>query len=277
MRLALFFALLSLAGCGADTLPKFSKLEGMRILGLRAEDPETLPAGGAITVKALLYDRDGRTLNYVASICTDPGIARGATPSCSGVADASQIASSSTTPGANRLSEITLNVPNTPATVLNSASTVEAYNGVGYLLVLRVTSADGAATQTAFKQLVVSDASKTPKNQNPNFNAAGVLSGGAAITAMPSAKITVTPSLAAGAEESYFFKVDTSTFLPLTESITVTWLASDGELERTRTTGVSTSNSFTPPTSAVSGYTPVLVAIARDPRGGVSWTSVDLP
>lgn len=277
MKAALFFALLALAGCGADTLPKFSKLEGLRILALRAEDPETLPAGGAITVKALLYDRDGRTLNYVASICTDPGIARGATPSCAGVSDASQIASSSTTPGANRLSEITLNVPNTPSTVLDGASVAEAFNGVGYLLVLRVTSADGAATQTAFKQLVVSDATKTTKNQNPGFNTPGVLSGGAAITAMPTAEITIAPSLAAGAEETYLYKVDSSLTLPLTESITVTWLASDGEFSRTRTTGVSTSNVFTPPTSAVSGYTPVLVAIARDPRGGVTWTSVDLP
>jgi hypothetical protein len=277
MKAILLLAFFLVLGCGADTLPKFSKLEGLRILGLRAEDPETLPAGGAITVKALLYDRDGRTLNYVASICTDPGIARGATPSCTGVSDASQIASSSANPGANRLVEITLNVPNTPATVLSGASTAEAFNGVGYLLVLRVTSADGAATQSAFKQLVVSDATKTTKNQNPNFNATGILSNGSAITAMPTAEISVTPSLVAGAEESYLYKVDSSLTIPLTESITVTWLASDGEYSRTRTTGVSSSNTFTPPTSAVSGYTPVLVAIARDPRGGVTWTSVDLP
>jgi hypothetical protein len=277
MRLITTLALTVLLGCGSDTLPNFSKLEGLRILAVRAEAPETLPAAGAITIKALLYDRDGRTLNYVASICTDPGIARGATPSCSSASDATQVASSSVTPGANRLSEITLTVPNTPSTVLSTASAVEAYNGVGYLFVLQVTSADGAASQSAFKQLVVSDATKTTKNQNPNFNVTGILAQGVAINAMPTTEITLAPSLVAGAEESYLFKVDASVTIPLTESITVTWLGSDGEFARTRSIGLSATNTFTPPTTAVSGYTPVLVAIARDPRGGVAWTSVDLP
>lgn len=277
MKTLAWVALLSLSACGTDTLPKFSKLEGLRILGLSAQAPETLPAGGAISVRALFYDRDGRTLNYTASICTDPGVSVGATPTCSGATDVAQVAASSGTPGANRLLEVTINVPNIPATALDGKSATESFNGVGYLLVLEVVSADGLDSEKAFKQLVVSDASKVTKNQNPSFNATGVLADGSAIVAMPTTAVTLTPSLVAGSEESYLFKVDSSVTVPLTETITVTWLASDGEFARTRTEGVTTTNRFTPPASAVTGYTPVLVAIARDARGGVTWTTVDLP
>lgn len=71
MRRSLLFAALLVAACG-DPLPRYSKIDALRVLAVRAEPPEVLldaPAAFAVRFDALVVDPSGGAVEYAWSFC----------------------------------------------------------------------------------------------------------------------------------------------------------------------------------------------------------------
>ncbi len=282
--------LISLAGCGADDLPDYTRLGGLRILALRADTPEVNP-GATVQVTAVVSDLPNsgsageRNLTFAAEGCIDPGVGLGASPSCAGRPDRVSLGAGAI-PGLGSPSNTftgeapALSVVIPPA-ILAGRSPQAQYNGVAYLVFYTVTATDpstGATSQlTSFRRILAS--TRAVKNSNPVLN--DVLAGNQGFQAyltglsFGAGPISLVPALGSGSSESYTEKLEDGSDLPRQETLTTTWFLSDGDMKRFRT-DADAPNTWTPPASKPSRPGLVFLVVTRDGRGGEAYRKFEL-
>jgi len=244
------------AGCSPNGLPEYTKLGGLRVLALISEPPEVSP-GGTIVMTPLLSDLSdtggvGRSLTYSALACADPGVGYGARASCASSTSKVELAQ-----GTLNLAAPNYTGGGTPFNVTVPSDVLERYSlakqaaGIPYLVTYEIGAADGTRVQ-AFKRIIVSPSTQTPKKQNPSTPS--ILADGASLTALPSRQSEMTVSWAGTVDAS----------------LTTTWFLSDGTFQRYRTSGAD-SLSYTPPTTVPTSHAVVIVIVVRDKNGGASY------
>lgn len=252
--------------CGKGNLPDYNRLGGLRVLAMKADHPEVAP-GATVLITPVVSDiaGKGRALNWVATGCTDPGIAYGSEPSCDSALDRVDLGTGPLTPalvgpaytqGIDPISVII------PATILEGRTSIDQANGVSYLVTYGVTAADGSTVQ-AFKRLVVS--TRTQKNTNPTI--LDVLADRKPMTALPVVPTFISTSLPEDAAESYGSITSDGVRINQKEALLVTWFINEGEFDQMRVVGTS-ENLYSPPQVPPTDHAVVIVAVVRDGRGG---------
>ena len=251
------------------------QLGGLRVLALRADQgasgagPAEFSPGDSVTVTPIISDFNGggRALTYSAIGCLDPGISYGAEPSCAGNPTATTLGGGAVTlsgavSSTGQANTFTVSIP---ATILAGRSALDQYNGVFYLVTYTLTAADGTTTKS-FKRLTASTPTKT-KNQNPTL--VSILANGSAMTTLPSGDVQVSVSYSAGSNETYTTMKSDGSLASVREDLLTTFFVTDGTLKYFRTIN-DQATTFSPPGAAPVGHQAAIVAVTRDPRGGVS-------
>ncbi len=262
---------LQLSGCSDDELPEFTKLEKLRIIALELSNPEVSP-GATVTVTPWLSDITEATgLSDSVSVCVDPGISFGVSPTCDGNSTkvdirtnfALTVTGSDFTGSANNFS-VTIPVD---AIVFATASAQDQWNGVSYLIDYRLQNSRGEQAR-AIRRIIVSSASKTSKNSNPIVS--DIFANGVSMVSLPlaGAQVSLSTDLTTTSEEVYQVQDSKGALQLEVEKLTVTWMLTDGETEFFRTS-VGESVLFTGPDAAPSGRQAHILAVVRDDRGGV--------
>jgi hypothetical protein len=265
----LLFLGVFLAAC-SGSLPSYTTIDDLRVLTLKAEPPD-VSAGATLTVTPLISDVNGagRTLQYSAVGCLDPGLLYGAEATCEGSATLVTLASATSfTLSSPAYTEAgpSISVP-IPTTVAIRRSTADLYNGVAYLFVYTVTAPDGK-TVKAVKRLIAS--TRTTRNSNPVLSDIVTDASVSLGSTLPGAEVTLKASHAAGVQESYdLMRVD-GTKVDVTEKVITTWFLSDGTMA-IKATLEGETNVFTPPTTKPTAHSTVIVGVTRDGRGGVDF------
>jgi hypothetical protein len=278
LSISLLWTAILLTGCSQGDLPDYDRLGSLRILSLKVDQPEVAP-GTSVTITPYISDLNGqgRTLNFRAFACTDPGIARGLDPSCDEALDRIDVQSGTITPGAppnykapnytGAAPSISLTVP---STLLDAKSTFEKQLGIDYLLFYELKGSDGTSLQS-FKRIHTS--LQTQKNTNPTF--VSIQTGGANLVALPTSTVSLTPLFSPTSKETYtVLRTDGSSAI-ITESLLVTWFISDGSLDYTRTVDTD-ANPFSPPSPPPSSHSTILIGVVRDGRGGEDVVQLEL-
>ncbi len=252
-----------LFSCAPSTLPKYSKLENLRILGLVASNPD--PAVGAtvgITAVVSYVNKDAaESLTYKIKGCADPGVSRGIVPTCEGGVDVfpEQTGSINFTTAANTdaLSAVNITIP---ATFLDGLTGAALVIGKRYMVTYTVTSSNGAKSE-AFKILTVS--ANTNKNTNPVLNNAMI--DNAPLSSLPTTATTMIPSYTDASRETYLgYTGETKQ-----EELITTWFTSDGNFRTARTLLTNIAN-FEPPAARPTTRPAAIVVFTRDERGGAA-------
>ncbi len=272
------FCLSVLAACGEDDLPKSSDLGGLRILAIQAgSDGSTAEYAEGQTVQLTPYISDynqTRTVEFEAMWCLDPGVSYGAQPSCDGVAGATSLGSGAISFGDPNRTGAANPLPASfqiPAGLLATRLPTDQFNGTAVLFTYKLRASDGATTKS-FKRVIVS--SKPAKNNNPPV--AVIQAGGAPLAAYPTGAVQVTASIATTANEAFQEMKRDGSLASRTEELLTSWFISDGTLELFRTIN-GQATKFEPPATKPTGRTPIIVAVTRDSRGGVSVRIQPLP
>lgn len=272
MKKFLLLSSLFLLACEKDNLPEFNRLEGLRVLALQADTPEVNP-GSVVTITPIISDINATSLSFSVSVCLDPGLSYGAQPTCEGNPSKVTIATNTslTLPGAGEswtgnADSFVVNIPN-DTIVFAGRSAAETFNGVNYLILYTLTNNSGQSV-TAVKRIVVSETSKTAKNNNPVTTQ--VFANGSPLTAMNwGTQFNLSTDLSSASAEAYMLKNANLETFAKTESLTTTWFITDGEAKFFRSAGTD-SNEFNAPGQAPVGRSFYLLAVSRDDRGGIS-------
>lgn len=284
--------LVALSGCGQNNLPDYINLGTLRVLAMKADQPEVDPSTSpTVTITPVVSDLNaGRTLTYTAVGCIDPGVGYGATPTCAGggtplgngTIDTTTL---DTTTHTNTGAAPTISVP-IPSTILTNPArdTVDSYNGVAYLVVYTLSAAAnsnaGATQLVSFKRIIAS--TRPIKNTNPSITAVNVgsqsLSSFLSTLTYPYSGTApgLTPAFSANSVETYTQMNSDQSISTITETLITTWFISDGSMEFYRTTGTDT-DTWTPPsalpTAPGGGARGILfVAVTRDGHGGEDYS-----
>jgi len=254
------------SGCMDGDFKKYVELGELRILGIVASQPEVSP-GDSVTLTPWISDiNNAGTLNFSWVACVDPGVSRGAEPSCLGnpTATPPQTGTVSTLNAGNTFSDAADSLSVTiPATVLLGRSTIDQWNGIAYLVVYTVSSSAGAQV-TAVKRLIVSDPAKTTKNQNPVVT--DVLADGAPFTSLSvGRKYTLSSTLSAA--EAYQVRRQDGVAVDRVETLQSTWFYTDGETQFYRTLNTD-ANTYETPSAFPATRNSFLILSVRDGRGG---------
>lgn len=254
--------------CGKNDFPLYTALGSLRVLTLKAlSDQSEVNPGTTVTIRPVVSDLNGggRNLNVTVVTCVDPGITLGAQAACPHPDSMTTSSFAGTTLGLNNTytgeaPTFTVNVPSIPL-----ISAVQKYNGVSYLVIYTISSADGSSSVTAFKRITVSDPSKTPKNSNPDITSIsdnGMVLG--TTNVYSGAVQNLTPSFSVNPEAYQIMGADGS-FAPHSETYSSTWFYTDGTMEFQRTTNTD-ENQWTPARAAGRGA--AIVFVSHDGRGG---------
>ena len=299
-------------GCGSDTLPAYTVLQGLRIVGLVLDQPEINFDGTSFTPNTVnitpivsdLYG-GGRSLTYKLYHCLDPGVGLGAVPTCTGNPTRTDVSTGTafdvtsglgTFSAPNATGDIgSINIPlnSAPLIALYSAtfsnlSTARKFNGTSILIFFELfPTGEESKKITVFKRLVFSGPAKATKNQNPAPGSLAFRQNGAAITSLPTAESQVEAFVPSSENESYQEMSSTGSLSTLTETIETIWFltgpedvecsntdtcTTDGLFERIRTVP-GELNLFKPPKVAIpTTRGRILIGIAKDNRGGATFT-----
>lgn len=261
-----------ITSCSKDDLPDFNEITGPRIIGLVADKPEANP-GDTINITPIISDLQATTtVQDSIQVCIDLGISHGANPTCEGNPTKMVVQNhrTLTLPGAadnwtGLADGASFSIPN-DTVIFDQRSDQEKYNGVNYLVEYTLHSSSGQ-NLTAIKRIVVTEATKLTKNQNPTFN--DVLADGISMTNLPiGAKVSLTNNLTNASAENYSLKDKQGNLKNYAEELTVTWFITDGETKYYRS-AVGTANVYTGPSSAPVGRAAYILVLARDDRGGL--------
>lgn len=282
----LTFTLLGLSSCGNDDLPEYFLLDRLRVLAAHTTGAAAEFSAGDAGVDVTFHVSDptgaGRSLSYEIVECVDPGVSIGVTPSCDGNPTATTAVTGTFTPGSaatnyyGTLTTPTFTIPAAGVIFLDPRtgaprSAVDQYNGVGYLVILKIT-ASATEQVTAFKRIVVS--TKSTKNQNPSTPSllfGGVAPGSYTLT---QDRFAVVDTGSAASAESYTIARADGSFSAATETLSITWLVNAGEMRFSRT-DPGVENRYTPASSrpALTSF----IAVLRDDRGGMSVVAFHKP
>jgi hypothetical protein len=300
-------SLLSLSSCGNSKLPRYSIIQGLRVLALTLDQPEINYDGMSFTPSTVnltptisdLYS-DGRALQYNLEWCVDPGIALGAIPTCGGnpsrvvVAQNQAVAATATFLAPNysgMMSSIAISL-GTAAPAAQAAisaafareSSYQQFNGLGILIFFELfPSSEPSSKITTFKRLILSSTAKVSKNQNPSGLSIKDFITNLEISSFPSIQTSLIADLPAAQAESYFEENSAGQLIGKTETLETEWFftgpldvecskkkecSSDGYFKLARSKP-NELNLFYPPTSTLpSARGRVLIAVTHDSRGG---------
>ena len=278
MPRALLCAVLLCVGCGADEFPDYSKLESLKVLALIADVPEAAP-GETVTITPLITDMagGGRSLSYTAKACVDPGVSAGASPTCPDNGFTQTLASAVTISdplfiapnytGYLTSSTVSVVIP-ADTLVFAGKSSVDRQNGVSYLVTYDLTANDGTKVR-AFKRILVSY--RTTRNANPVF--VNITTQGSDFEGKPlTLNYDMETRINENSQEQYtVLNEDGTQTTTKTETLTTTWFVSEGELDKTRTTGPVGENKFHRPPTYSEDQSFILIAVTRDGRGGTGY------
>jgi hypothetical protein len=278
MKIYFLMALFCLVSCGDDKFNRVEELQGFRILGVIASNPEVGPNGGASNLRLIVSDPNGggRIITGTTKSCIDPGISLGASVSCArdpntvngsysfNTASDADLGSANLYTG---LADQNLLV-NVPATILTGRSARDQFNGVGYITIFQF-AVDGKNI-TAFKRVAAT--SRGTLNTNPtSVNPVNILLNGQAITSKPNKNDNL--KLATFTPETYSFtNVDGSQEVKM-EEFSVAWYVSFGELNRPKADLEDDVKYL----SGAPGSTMVVLSLLRDDRGGIFFERAVLP
>lgn len=262
MKMLILTFLFFLISCSDDRFTRVETLNGFRIIGIRADNPEVAPGGNAnISLYVSDVNGGGRTINGTYEGCIDPGISLGAEVRCDhdpGAVSGVYIVDTTVPDLANNLfTGFSGNVNITvPGTIFLGRSAREQFNGVGYIVIFRFT-VDGKST-TAFKRII----STNRGSFNANPAGAGILLNGAVLASIPKKddRLTVTGLT----PETFTFQNVDGSSETRTEDLEVGWYVSEGKFDRPKSTyGETVKFLEDAPISLL------LVAVIRDDRGGM--------
>lgn len=262
--------ILLIQSCGNDDLPKYNHLDSLRILGIQANTPEVNP-GATVTLTAVISDYAkgvatgvGSSFTYTLTSCLDFGVAKGAPVECTQDPTAVTQTGSFNLSGPTYTGSVTLPTVTVPSTIFAGRSSIDQFNGVGYLNILKITRSDGESL-TGYKIILAS--TQSTKNSNPVLNSISRF--GSPLSKLPTEAASLTPDISQGAE-SYIAKISNGDSVARTEKIFITWFVSVGDFSFTRTSDAS-SNDYTPDKGSTK---PVfLVPVIHDDRGGTGFLS----
>ena len=261
---SILVALLALGGCQSFPDPPVSFVAGLRVLGVKAEPPESAP-GGSATVSALAVDTAGATPDATWSACfTPPRAGQAVNPDC-----VQPAAGADLQPVGQGLS-ITATMPAVTADVLGAP---DITGGVYLPLVGDVRGASAAVAAVYRWRL----AGAAPANTNPVLAAVYRRDGSGAMVPLDLAAATPVAAgdalslgvtFADGSAQDYT-RADGA---PVTELLTTSWFCTAGTLSFEKTSAVQPETVLhldqrLPP----AGSTIDLWAVARDERGGTDF------
>jgi hypothetical protein len=302
------------SGCAGEKMPKYSILQGLRVIGLLLDFPEVGFDGistfsqANVTLTPVISDLYGgtRSLSYNLYHCIDPGVGVGAIPTCSGnpsrvdVDTAEPIAPSAggfetsvNRTGATASITIPLSSldPSFYAAKFQSLTAAQKFNGFSILIFFELyPDADESKKIITFKRLIVSGPAKVTKNSNPS--ALTFLNGSTNLNisqTLPTVKSSVDAFVPAIDFETYLVMDASGNTSSTTESIETAWFLTGPEdvkcsKEKECTTdGLFTLsrtipgelNAFTPPeVSTPTSRGRILIGVAKDNRGGSTVTRI---
>lgn len=277
-RLILLSTSLGLLSCGDNNFPKYEALGGLRVLALTSTTPEVLAGSGSVSVVPFVSDVNGagRALNYDAEACLAPTLDYGGDPTCAGnptrqvLAQGSSITAGQLTATNGYTGTVdTLTAAAPSAALLSALDSNFQYNGVPLLITFRVYA--GGESVNSFRRILVTTNGSKTLNTNPTLN--DILASGSPIGGtLPGSAVSLTPSYpssGAGAPESYTEFNRNGVSVSRSETFSMTWFISAGELSAARTLETAATQ-FTPPGSLPPLGRVVLVGVLRDGRGGVT-------
>jgi hypothetical protein len=253
MQMGLLLMVLSLTACSNEKLPKYTVVQGLRVLALvtraSGSDQPELGFDGAnfsdtLTMTPVLSDLygAGRTLKYNLHVCLDLGIALGVTPNCEnnptktviGTPDDDVVftgAATFKTPnytGTTDALSIDLSTMSAAAkaviaTKFATASSYQKFNGLSLIVYYEVYPVgDPSLIVKSFKRIVFSSAAKAVKNSNPST--LGILDeNGNAISSLPSVETKMKAGFGVGDDESYSVMDEDGNLTTKTERLETTW------------------------------------------------------
>jgi hypothetical protein len=301
----LYLALMFLTACSASTLPKYSVVQGLRVLGLVSDVPEINFDGATFTPNTVnltpvvsdIYGA-GRTLKYNIEFCLDPGISLGATPNCVSnptrtvVASDQNVVATATFLAPNYMGSLTpiaVDFSTASAAALTvmaakfaSVTATQLFNGLNLLVVFEIfPDGDTSAKITSFKRIVFSAATKVTKNANPT--GLEIRENGAEITTFPAVDSAMEAFLPTAQAENFSLMNSDGTLTAKTEVLETTWFLSgpaevecskkkecttDGLFQMTRTRVGELNPFYVPQVATPTSRGRVLIGVARDDRGG---------
>jgi hypothetical protein len=306
LRLLSLIVIVFISACGSDKLPKFTVLQGLRVLAIESNPPEINFDGATFTpaivnFTATLSDLygTGRALSYNLEWCLDPGIAMGAIPTCVGnptrkiEMSAQSVALAGTFLAPNFTGSFALPAINFStatasslaaiASGFSSATSAQRFNGLNLIVIYEVfPTASPSEKVSSFKRVVISAATKAVKNSNPS--GLEIRQNGTEITSLPTTESMLDAFLPAAQAESYSLMNDDGSTTAKTETLETTWfLTGPPEIECSRKKECSTDGLFSMSRTRVGElntfYIPqvavptargrILIGVARDDRGGI--------
>lgn len=267
MKCLLVLTLLFQVSCMESKFKKSSILESLRVLTIKADQPEVAPGATVVLTPFVSDINETTSLTYSASACIDPGVSLGAEPECG---SGSIIVSNQTITTLNSsdlftgdANSVSITIPAT-STIFAGKSSVDQFNGVSYLFTYLLSNSSGQSVKS-FKRIVVS--SKATKNANPSGNS--IFANGATLTSYPfgfNGKLSL--SLNSSSLESYQYQDSNSVLTSFNESLLTSWHFTDGTSKFLRTIDADEVQ-FEALASSLSSRKSLLIAIVRDKRGGV--------
>lgn len=299
---------LTLTACSNEKLPKYTVMQGLRVLSLLSSRPEIGFDGTSfshdVSITPVISDLygAGRALTYNLQVCLDLGIVLGVPPNCENNPTKTTVVTGGTVASSGGS---TFNAPNYTGTIdadaitLNSApsatllatvaakfATTPAYqqfNGLSLIVYYEVyPTADESLKVKAFKRIVFSSAAKAVKNSNPSTLSILDESGGA-VSSLPSVETKMKTDVGVGDAETYTVMDDEGNTTTKTESIETTWfltgpesltdskdkdLTSDGLFLLSRTFVGELNTFYAPQVATPTARGRVFIGVARDDRGG---------
>lgn len=303
--ISLLLTALPLSGCGSTGLAQSWQLDRIRILGVRATPAEPQP-GETVTFESLVYAPADTPLGGVLWFAClpkgadefgcelDPGILSLFSEdleelSPQEAADLYAQAVEAGFVGFEPLLPPTWNAPSDALAGLDEPAQQEGVSAIVNLTAVpEADDPDGDLTEIAYKRIPISLA-ETP-NHNPDllgfeiytdpvFKDGTFVRGtlvehtGGAFEAVRGAEYQLVPVLADDAIETYRYTGDDGASEDRTEQPFVTWYTEGGRFLQEFSLHPYTSTTWTAPASAFDG---VVVAVMRDRRGGMGWTSLQV-
>lgn len=251
-----FILLILLVSCGGDNFRKVEKLDGFRVLGVKADLPEISQVGGNVDLNVLASDINGSGIiegSYTE--CIDPGIGRGAEVKCNSAEKPYDIDFTGNPTRTGLGPTITIIVP---GNVLIGRTELEKFNGVAYIVIFKF-NVSGVETKIV-KRIVVTD--RGDLNSNPTAD--GILLNGVAIISNPVGGDKLNLFTNSIPENYQYLNVDGSQENK-TETYEVAWYTSDGEFNKPKAS-INDTVEYTGDSPST-----VTIGVLRDGRGGMDF------
>ena len=254
----LVFASLSLSACSNEKLPKYTVLQGLRVLALPVKatgsDQPELGFDGTnfsdtVQLTPVISDLygGGRALKYNLQFCLDLGIALGSTPNCesnptkttvitnaavtfvTGSFSAPEYSGTIDAIAAIDFSTMSASGKAVVAAKFATAKNYQRFNGLNMILYYEIyPDGDESLKVSAIKRVVFSAASKAVKNSNPS--GLRILDeAGTEIAAFPATESKLQADLPSAVAESYSLMDEDGSVTTKTEVLETTWFLTGPE------------------------------------------------